>query len=217
MHDHWMDGRERGEGRRRGRGPGRGRGRGPGRWHHEHRTTAAERERTEAWFAGRLAGGLIPGTDPSSPPAVSVDDDEILVVLDLPGVPLPGDPDATKQATAEQARIDGFRADTRDRRIQVAQEAEAELGRTVSWGARCGGTTSLFTTTAVPVMTRLRMPERAVLDTLIDGGVARSRSDALAWCVRLVAEHEEQWFADLRSAFEQVAAVRDRGPRPGAG
>ena len=72
------------------------------------------------------------------------------------------------------------------RRVAIADAAETMWGRKVSWGVRCGGHEVRFTTTAVPVMTRLRMEERAVLDTLIDAGVARSRSEALAWCVRLV-------------------------------
>jgi hypothetical protein len=58
----------------------------------------------------------------------------------------------------------------------------------------------------------LRIGERQVLDTLIDAGVARSRSEALAWCVRLVATHEDHWISDLRSAFEHVEEVRSRGP-----
>ena len=37
-------------------------------------------------------------------------------------------------------------------------------------------------------MTRLRQPERLVLDTLVAAGVARSRSEALAWSVRLVGK-----------------------------
>ncbi len=62
-------------------------------------------------------------------------------------------------------------------------------------------------------MTRLRLADRRVLDTLIDGGVARSRSDALAWTVRLVAEHEADWIQELRDAMESVTEVRSRGPR----
>jgi hypothetical protein len=62
-------------------------------------------------------------------------------------------------------------------------------------------------------MTRLRMPEREVLDTLVDAGVARSRSHALAWCVRLVAERQEDWLADLREALKQVQEVRKEGPK----
>jgi len=62
------------------------------------------------------------------------------------------------------------------------------------------------------VMTRLRLPERQVLDTLVDAGVARSRADALAWCVRLVGQHEDDWLAELRTAMESVADVRAKGP-----
>jgi hypothetical protein len=56
------------------------------------------------------------------------------------------------------------------------------------------------------------MDERRVLDTLVEGGVARSRSHALAWCVRLVAQRQEEWLADLREALGQVEKVRDEGP-----
>jgi hypothetical protein len=62
-------------------------------------------------------------------------------------------------------------------------------------------------------MTRLRMQERAVLDTLISGGVARSRSEALAWCVRLVAQHQGEWLGELESALAKVHEVRDQGPK----
>ena len=61
-------------------------------------------------------------------------------------------------------------------------------------------------------MTRLRMPERQVLDTLVDAGVARSRSHALAWCVRLVGDHEGEWIDQLRDALVHVEKVRARGP-----
>ena len=59
------------------------------------------------------------------------------------------------------------------------------------------------------------MEERQVLDTLIEGGVARSRSEALAWCVRLVAQHEADWIAELREASESIREVRERGPAGG--
>jgi len=62
-------------------------------------------------------------------------------------------------------------------------------------------------------MTRLRMDERTVLDALIDGGLARTRSEALAWCVRLVGEHQREWLDELLAATETVRAVRERGPR----
>ena len=69
-----------------------------------------------------------------------------------------------------------------------------------------------FTTASIPVMTRLRITERRVLDTLIDAGVARSRSEALAWCVRLVGSNEDSWITELRGAFEHVEQVRSKGP-----
>jgi hypothetical protein len=116
---------------------------------------------------------------------------------------------------AEQSRIAGFREESRVTRMQIAEEAQPAFRRTVSWGARCGETTNLFTTAGVPVMTRLRMDDRQVLDTLIDAGVARSRSEALAWCVRLVSDHEAEWIEELRGAMSAVEAVRDRGPRSG--
>ena len=96
--------------------------------------------------------------------------------------------------------------------MRIADEAERRFGRKVSWGASSGDKRVLFTTVATPAMTRLRMPERRVLDTLVDAGVARSRSHALAWCVRLVAEKQDEWLGDLRKALESVEAVRREGP-----
>jgi len=97
--------------------------------------------------------------------------------------------------------------------MRIAEEAQPAFRRAVSWGAQCGGSRVLFTTAGVPVMTRLRLADRRVLDTLIDAGVARSRSEALAWCVRLVAQHEADWIKELRDAMTAVTAVRERGPR----
>ena len=42
-----------------------------------------------------------------------------------------------------------------------------------------------------------------------------SRSEALAWCVRLVADHEADWIAELREATDAISAVRERGPSSG--
>ncbi|MGH9007113.1 MAG: hypothetical protein ACRDV6_05275, partial [Acidimicrobiales bacterium] len=147
-------------------------------------------------------------------PQISVDSDEILIVGRLASVELPSGASAEDKATAESARITGHREDTRDHRVRIAQEAEEQFGRIVSWGARCGDTLEVFTSASVPVMTRLRMPERHVLDTLLDAGVARSRSEALAWCVRLVAKNEETWITELREAFAHVEDVRAKGPSP---
>jgi Arc/MetJ-type ribon-helix-helix transcriptional regulator len=70
----------------------------------------------------------------------------------------------------------------------------------------------LFTTLSVPVMTRLRQPERLILDTLVNAGVARSRSEALAWAVRLVGEHADAWLTELRNAMSAVDDLRREGP-----
>ena len=161
-----------------------------------------------AWFAGRLPDDWFAG-----PPEITADRDEIIIVGTLPEPELPGDASAEARAEALVARIQGFREDTRRHRMRIATEAERRFGRKVAWGAVCGDQRHLFTTLSVPAMTRLRMPERLVLDTLVDAGVARSRSHALAWCVRLVAERQEDWLADLREALKQVEAVRGEGPR----
>jgi hypothetical protein len=161
-----------------------------------------------AWFAGRLPQDWL-----ATPPVITVDDDEILVVVSLDAVALDKDVSPEDQSVAETARVSGFREDTREQRMRVADEAQSTFGRFVSWGATSGETTVLFTTVSAPVMTRLRIGERQILDTLIDAGVARSRSEALAWCVRLVGRNEEEWINDIRTAFEQVEEVRTRGPR----
>ena len=167
-------------------------------------------EKLQGWFAGALPDDWFSG-----PPDVTLDNDEIVVIGQLP------DPDVGKSAgadarrAAEASRIERFREDTRERRMRIAHEAEHRFRRKVSWGVRCGETTELFTTASVPVMTRLRMTERSVLDTLIDAGVARSRSDALAWCVRLVGQNETEWIQELRAAFEHVQQARAKGPKSG--
>jgi hypothetical protein len=136
--------------------------------------------------------------------------DEILVVGTLP--PLEVDGDEAAVGAAESGRIDRFRADTREERMAIAQQAQHRYGRTVSWGAVCGGSSGVFTTQSVPVMTRLRQAERQVLDTLVDAGVARSRSEALAWSVRLVGEHAESWLGELKEAMTEVDRLRAAGP-----
>jgi hypothetical protein len=176
----------------------------------EQRTTPEQRRQIQAWFAGRLPGEWFEGSA-----EVAVDGDEILVTGTLPGVALPAETEESAQSTAESARISGFREDTREHRMRIADEAQAGFGRTVSWAARCGGTVSRFTTLGVPVMTRLRFDERQVLDTLIDAGIARSRSEALAWCVALVGQHQGTWIEELRQALVQVERVRAKGPGGG--
>jgi len=191
-------GRRGGRGRERGRGGPGPFGR-PGGWQQADLPPADD---AAEWLAGRLPGDWFTGT-----PQVSVDREEILVVGELPPVDGQGDSPA-----AAAGRITRFREQTRDQRIAIAQEAEARYGRKVSWGASIGEHSELFTHLAVPVMTRLRQPQRQVLDTLVDAGVARSRSEALAWSVALVGQHIEPWLAELREKMAEVDKLRAEGP-----
>jgi hypothetical protein len=159
------------------------------------------------WFAGKLPAGWFSG-----PPDVTSDGEEILVVGTLPDVELARGTSEDARAAARVARIDRFREETREERMKVAREAERQFKRKVAWGATCGDETRVSTTLSVPVMTRLRMPDRAILDTLVAGGVARSRSDALAWCVRLVGMHQADWIKGLRDAIVKVDEARSKGP-----
>ena len=159
------------------------------------------------WFTGRL-----PQEWAERPPRITVDREEITVVVTVPEPELGDDVEPGERAEALAGRLAGWREDTRERRMALAREAEHRFGRKVAWGAVCGDREALFTHLAVPVMTRLRQPERVVLDTLVEAGVARSRAHALAWCVRLVGQHEDDWLGQLRGAMEEVRRVRDEGP-----
>jgi hypothetical protein len=189
-------------------------------------------EQVRGWFLGRLPDGWF-----TDQPEIVVDREEICVIGHLPPVragdqepaaaqsaPEGGAGTAAAQEGAEageEAEGDAiaagrgrrFREETREVRIAIAREAERLFGRKVSWGVVSEGRKVMFTTLSVPVMTRLRQAERRVLDTLVEAGVARSRSDALAWCVRLVGEHEDSWLSALRGALRRVEEVRAEGPR----
>ena len=169
----------------------------------------AEPADLSAWFTGRLPDAWF-----TDAPEVTVDRDEVLVVGTLAEPEHAQGADADTRRAAAAGRIEGFREDTREQRMRIADEAEHRFGRKVAWGARCGEHGLVFTHLSVPVMTRLRMGERRVLDTLVDAGVARSRSDALAWCVRLVKEHQGEWVEQLREALVHVERVRADGPSP---
>ncbi|TMC81531.1 MAG: hypothetical protein E6J06_12635 [Chloroflexi bacterium] len=164
-------------------------------------------EDVRAWFAARIPAGWFVG-----PPEVSADGEEILVVGQLPDVELAGATAGAARAAARAARIERFREESREDRVRIARDAERHFRRKVAWGARCGDEMKVFTTLSVPVMTRLRMGERSILDTLVAGGVARSRSEALAWCVRLVGMHQADWIKGLRDALVKVDEVRSKGP-----
>src|SRR5438309_5058794 len=160
-----------------------------------------------AWFAARMPAGWFVG-----PPEVSADGEEVLVVGQLPDVELTSATSGAARAAARSARIERFREETREDRVRIARETERHFRRKVAWGARCGDKMKVFTTLSVPVMIRLRMGERSILDTLVAGGVARSRREALAWCVRLVGMHQADWIKGLRDALVKVDEVRSKGP-----
>ena len=187
------------------RGPRRGAGgprRGgpfgrPGGWQQGDLPDASD---AAPWFAGRIPDGWFTGDL-----RVTVDRDEITVVGELPAL-------ENAEAAAAERRITHWREDTREQRMKIADEAQSKYGRSVSWGARIGETGRLFTHLSVPAMTRLRQSERQVLDTLVNAGMARSRSEALAWCVRLVGEHADEWLSELREAMSEVERLRAEGP-----
>ena len=182
------------------RGTGRRQAAGTG----EERPSA---EGVDGWLAGRLPDEWFEGA-----PTVTVDRDEIVIQGRIPAPEVASDADGATVAAAENGRITRFREETREARMAIDREAQHRYGRSIAWGARAGGTDAVFTNLSVPVMTRLRQPERLVLDTLVDAGVARSRSDALAWCVKLVAANTDEWLRDLRDALQAVEAVRSQGP-----
>ncbi len=195
-HEHGTSSGPRGH--RRGGGPRRGGPFGrPGGWQQGDLPDASD---AAPWFAGRIPDSWFTGDL-----RVTVDRDEITVIGELPS------PESGEAAAAE-GRITRWREETREQRMKIADEASAKYGRSVAWGARIGETGRLFTHLAVPAMTRLRQSERQVLDTLVDAGVARSRSEALAWCVRLVGQHTDDWLSGLREAMSEVERLRAEGP-----
>lgn len=164
-----------------------------------------ESDEVKGWVAGRVPADWFQGT-----PEVTVDREEIVVIGTLKEAKVDGGEDAQKAAAA--GRVKQHREDTREKRMQISNEAEHRFERPISWGVKIADKTFLFTHLSIPVMTRLRQKERAVLDSLVDAGVARSRSEAVAWCVRLVDQHESDWLKDLREAMSKVAQVRSGGP-----
>jgi hypothetical protein len=164
-------------------------------------------EEIAAWFGGRLPDGMF-----EELVDVTVDREEITVVGRIPAPPLAAEATDGERSAAVDGRAAEFRERTRDDRMAVARDAEHRFERKVSWGVECGGRRILFTNVSAPVMTRLRQPERQVLDLLVAGGVARSRSDALQWCVRLVQRHTDDWLQELQASLTHVRDVRAKGP-----
>jgi hypothetical protein len=171
-------------------------------------TTNEGLDKLRGWFTGRLPDEWFDGS-----PQVVLDREEISVVGRLAEPEIAEGASAAERSGAIAGHVQRFREDSRERRIDIAHEAEHRFGRKVSWGVECGEETTMFTQLSVPVMTRLRQSERRVLDTLVDAGVARSRSDALAWCVRLVGKNADDWLGELRDALQHVERARAAGPQ----
>ncbi|BBX72562.1 hypothetical protein H7H78_15780 [Mycobacterium shinjukuense] len=176
----------------------------PGGWQQAGQPDASD---AAEWFAGRLPEDWFDGD-----PTVIVDREEITVI----GTLRSESSGKEHSGARSEGRASRFREETRSERMNIADEAQRRYGRKVSWGVEvdsdAGTERILFTHLAVPVMTRLKQPERQVLDTLVDAGVARSRADALAWAVKLVGEHTEEWLAKLRAAMSAVDDLRAQGP-----
>lgn len=169
--------------------------------------TNEAQERVRGWFNGRL-----PEEWKVAAPTVAVDREEITVILTIADAEVGKDASEAEAAETRAGRARAFREDTREKRMEIAREAQHRFERKVSWGVQVGDRSELWTHVSAPVMTRLRQPQRRVLDTLVDAGVAKSRSEALGWCVRLVGQHEDDWLTELRAAMESVADVRSKGP-----
>ena len=164
-------------------------------------------EELTGWLAGRIPAEWFTGQ-----PDIAYDREEVLVVGTLPDVEVGGDATSAAASAARSGRIKQHREETRESRMRIDREVQHRFRKKVSWGATCGDVRELFTTVSLPIMTRLRMPERRVLDTLVEAGVARSRSHALAWCVRLVGENQAEWIEKLRGALGDVQRARAEGP-----
>jgi hypothetical protein len=155
------------------------------------RETGELKERLAAWF-----GEQLPAAWSSGPVEVDMDREEAQVV-----VPLAASVDAGS-----------FRETTREDRIRIAKQAEETFGVKVSWGASQNGRRRLFTTVRAPVAVPLALTERRVLDDLVAAGVAADRAEAVAWCIRLVGEHEADWLRDLRDAVASAPPRRRERP-----
>src|SRR5437762_2405391 len=89
----------------------------------------------KGWFTGRLPDGWFTGVE------VAVEDDQIVVIGNLPEINVGSTPEEKEGAAA--GRIARFREETRGNRIGIAQEAEERFKKYVTWGAQVGGGASL--------------------------------------------------------------------------
>ena len=160
-----------------------------------------------AWFAGRLPDEWTAAGEPE----LTVDREEVTVVITIAEPELADDADGPTRAEAVAGASAGSartpRATHRDRpRGRAPVRTKGCVGRAgrrpdraVHSSRRPGHdpVASARTTCA-------RHPRRA--------GVARSRADALAWCVRLVGQHTDDWLAKSRAAIADVERLHAEGP-----
>src|SRR4051794_23997189 len=114
-------------------------------------TTHMEPGAIPSWILGRL-----PTEWTETAPSITVDREEITIVLTLDPPSMPDENSSDIELSeASAGRVARFREDTRDRRMAIAREAEHRFERSVSWTVRCGDRSEVFTNLAAPVMTRL--------------------------------------------------------------
>jgi hypothetical protein len=169
----------------------------------ESKETPVDQQELQRWLQTRLPAHLV-----TTPPDVTIYDDEVVIVLQLT-LDAPAEP-PEQQQQREQQLIERAREETRPLRIRLARELQALFKCAIAWGMRAGATELLFTTRSVPVMTRLGRVEREVLDTLVAAGVAETRSAALAYTVRAFASEHGEWLNEVRAAIVEVERVRAR-------
>ena len=91
-------------------------------------------ERVRGWFTGRL-----PEEWKVAAPEVSVDREEITVILTIADVEAADDASDAERDEARVGRASAFREDTRHQRMSIADEAQHRFERKVSWGVRLDG------------------------------------------------------------------------------
>ena len=173
---------------------------------------AEDTKKISDWFSKRLPKEWQVENKDGEALEVLVDRDEIVVICGLAAPETPDGLEGDELEAVNRSAIRSWRKTSRDDRMAIADEAQSRFGKHVSWGGSIGDDRFLFTHVGVPTMSRLKITERRVLDTLVESGVASSRSEALAWCVRYVGKHEKEWLEELRQAFDAVSKVREKGP-----
>jgi hypothetical protein len=98
-----------------------------------------ELDSIRGWFGGRLPDGWFTSTE------VLVEDDQIVVIGNLPDAGVPEGASADEKEGAAAGRISRFREETRGQRIDIAREAGERFRKHVTWGARLAGVTKRFT------------------------------------------------------------------------